>query len=274
MLTFGPRPWEAFSTEINRLVDDAAEIENKTRQARDYLGASRIGEECLRKLGYELWQMDRDEGRGFPGRILRIFERGHDAETRVVLQLVRAGWDIVRGNADDPRLKFRNARFAGHADGLVLSGPPVGGLSYPCLLELKCLNSTTWGGIEKVGLHEGHWEYWAQVQIYMAYLGYTQCLWIAENANTCQLYAEVVPVNLREAQELSDKAAKVLAATFPEELPRAYRSRTHSNCRWCHYQDRCWSEPAPEPAASPAGVPDWVRRLRERGNPKQENASE
>ena len=71
------------------------------QRPRDYLGGSRIGEPCARKLVYELTNAPIDQGKGFDGRMLRIFEAGvglarrcagqlEDAERRVEI-LVREG---------------------------------------------------------------------------------------------------------------------------------------------------------------------------------------
>jgi len=272
-LTFNPRPWGAFSTEVNRLVDAAAVEADKERKPRDYLGGSRLGEECLRKLAYEFHQTPKDSGRGFDGRLLRIFQRGHDAERRVVEQLLRAGWLVVRGDNDDERTSFSSGKLAGHADGYVASGPPLKWIVYPCLLEIKCVNANWWGRFDREGVARTHPGYFVQMQTYMAYLKQTMCWFLVENADTCELHSEIVNLDLRAAQEASDRAARVIATREPEEMPRAVRSRTAQICRECFFQDRCWSSPATDVVirseAQKAGIPDWVKKLHERGHAKQ-----
>lgn len=268
MLSVG-RPWEGFSTEINRRVDVATEEADRGRKPRDYLGGSRLGDECARKLSYEFHKIPRDPGRGFDGRLLRIFERGHDAETRVVSQLQRAGWQVLRGDVDDPRTSWKTAggKLAGHADGVVLGGPTVEGLSYPCLLEIKCLNNSNWGSAHREGVRLSHPLYYVQVQTYMAYLNLATAWFLVENADTCELHAEIVPLDLRAAQEASDRGVRIIRTRDPEEMPRAYHTRMARICKECFYQDRCWSSPAPAmPVPPPAvGVPEWIRRINERG---------
>jgi len=44
------------------------------------------------------------------------------------------------------------------------------------------------------------------------------------------------------AQEMSDKAVNILEATKANEvLPRVAFSKDFFDCKWCEFQDRCWS---------------------------------
>ena len=67
----------------------------KQRQSRPMrlsrLGASSIGEECLRKI----WMDWRGYGSvEFDGRMLRLFETGHLQEDRIVSDLKAAGYTV------------------------------------------------------------------------------------------------------------------------------------------------------------------------------------
>jgi hypothetical protein len=57
---------------IDALVNEALLVERDIAPPRDYLGASRIGEPCARRLCYELIYVPADEGAALSGRILRI----------------------------------------------------------------------------------------------------------------------------------------------------------------------------------------------------------
>ncbi len=65
------------ATRINALIDGALIGRYRRQAPRDYLGGSRIGEPCARRLVYEIGHVPPDEGREFDGTILRIFEAGH-----------------------------------------------------------------------------------------------------------------------------------------------------------------------------------------------------
>ena len=79
---------------INALIDSALVDRNVRQTPRTYLGGSRIGEPCTRKLVYEFTQTEIDAGKGFEGRTLRIFDVGHQFETLSIRWLRAAGFDL------------------------------------------------------------------------------------------------------------------------------------------------------------------------------------
>jgi hypothetical protein len=68
---------------ISDCVEQASVRKHANDQARGYLGASLIGDECLRKIQFE-WMVTTGS---FPSRVHSIFARGHyfEAETRQLL---------------------------------------------------------------------------------------------------------------------------------------------------------------------------------------------
>lgn len=87
--------------------------------------------------------------------------------------------------------------------------------------------------------------YAAQVALYQADLELHEhpALFTAVNADTMEIYAELVPFDAELAQRMSDRAVKVITATEAGELlPRAFSEPSHFECRMCPWQDRCWRE--------------------------------
>ena len=83
--------------------------------------------------------------------------------------------------------------------------------------------------------------YFAQCQLYMAYLELEVTLFTAMNKNTQELYHAVVAFDPAEAQRLSDKAADILRAVEAGELPPRIASASDFYvCRLCPYARRCW----------------------------------
>jgi hypothetical protein len=82
---------------INELIEHA---EPASENYRQYLGASAIGSECLRKIQFD-WMCDPK----FPGRIKDIFARGHFFEDVTRQHLIAAGFKF----APPERLEFRAA---------------------------------------------------------------------------------------------------------------------------------------------------------------------
>lgn len=224
------------------LLDQAIQAENAKQSPREYLGASRIGESCLRKLQYEYFNTPKDKP--FEGRILRIFHRGHQGETWLANWLRLAGFDLRTEKADGGQFGFIAAggKLRGHADGVFAGGPDEFG-PWPRLWECKCLGNKGWTKLEKEKLKKAYPVYYAQVQLYMAYfqLADNPALFTALNADSMEIYAESVPFDAACAQEMSDKAVNVLAACAAGEmLPRVAQREDWWECKFCDYSVRCW----------------------------------
>lgn len=231
---------------INALVDAALVERNRRQSPRDYLGGSRIGEACARRLVYEVAHTPKDAGRDFDGGILRIFDAGHQFEALSIRWLRQAGFDLRDRGADGEQFGFAAAggRLRGHADGVIVGGPDVG-IRWPSLWEHKALGQNSWADLVKRGLRQSKPIYFAQVQLYMAYLELEVALVTALNRDTLALHHEVVPFDAAEAQLLSDRAVDILRAADAGELPP--RIAAHPDfylCRFCPYAARCWEVPA------------------------------
>ena len=236
----------SISGQLSALIDDGMQRARSQQTARRYLGASRLGVSCERALQYEFAQASVDYGRETQGRILRIFERGHVNEESMVAWLRGAGFDLLTHKADGEQFGFSVAegRLQGHIDGVFVGGPE--GFAYPALWENKCLGSKSWRDLEKNRLAVSKPVYAAQLAMYQAYLDLHEnpAIFTAVNADTMEIYAELVPFDAALAQRMSDRAAKVITATeVGELLPRSFAEQTHFECRMCAWQDRCWRTP-------------------------------
>jgi hypothetical protein len=231
---------------INTLIDAALESEHRSKPARDYLGGSRIGEPCARRLAYEVTLTPVDDGKAVDGARLRIFDAGHQFEDLTIRWLQAAGFDLRTRNKDGRQFGFSVAggRLRGHIDGAIVSGPDVG-IAWPALFEHKALSQSSWTDLVKRGLRRSKPIYFAQCQLYMAYMELEVAVLTAMNKNTQELYHEVVPFEPAAAQRLSDKAVDILRALAAEELPpRIAAASDFYVCRTCPYARRCWEDDA------------------------------
>jgi hypothetical protein len=222
------------NTLINQLIEQA---EPASENYRQYLGASAIGSECLRKVQYE-WMCDPQ----FPGRIKDIFARGHFFENVTRQHLLAAGFIF----APPERLEFQAAEglFRGHADGILVNGPQIPALRYPSLWEHKCLGAKGWKAIERDGFVGLYAPYAAQVAIYQAYLDVTNpALVSVVNADTCERLHFLVPFDAASAQEMSDRAVTIIEATrVGELLARISEDPKDWHCVMCSHRERCWRQ--------------------------------
>ena len=230
------------SERINALINEALIERHRVQHPRDYLGGSRIGEACTRKLVYELTNVPIDDGKGFDGRMLRIFDAGHEFEALSIRWLRAAGFDLRDKGQDGRQFGFSIAggRIRGHIDGVIVAGPDVG-ISWPALFEHKSLNAKSWTDLVKRGVELSKPIYYAQMQVYMAYMDLGSALFTAVNKDSQALHHEVVGFDPRTAQALSDKAVDIIRATEAGELPpRIAESPDFHLCRWCFFALRCW----------------------------------
>lgn len=256
-MDFTPSPHAGFAAALQARIDAAMVAENAKQPPRNYLGASRLGEECSRALGYEYTHTPKDDGKGFSGTTLRIFDMGHDAETRMAAYLRLAGFTLVTEQQDGRQFGFGVAwdeegqryRVSGHIDGALIAGPDMNEMSmsfYPALWENKGLGAKSWNDVSKKGVAKSKPVYHAQMQIYMQYMGLADNpgLFTALNRDTGEIYAELVPFDASVAQAASDRGVRVISAQSPEELPRVATKEDDFRCRWCDWKERCWKQEA------------------------------
>jgi hypothetical protein len=225
---------------INTAVNAALErvVARTERPREQYLGASILGHECLRRIQFEWWL--RSE---FPAQTREIFERGHYFEERMRRHLVAAGFKFAPSEACE--FIAVGGTLRGHADGIIVRGPDLLGayVIYPLIFEHKCLKATSYREIERDGLEKKHSNYLVQVALYQAYLNITNpALFAITNADTCERLFFFVPFDAERAQLWSDRAANIITATRANELlPRGFDDPEKFPCKQCPHRERCWS---------------------------------
>jgi hypothetical protein len=221
------------SAAINNLIEAAEPPEENVRQ---YLGASTIGAECLRKIQFD-WMCD-------PAHATRtrdIFARGHFFEEVSRQHLIRAGFHFAP--ADRLGFAVADGLFRGHADGILIDGPKLPGIGFPCVWEHKALAAKGWRAIERDGLLKAYPQYATQIWLYQVYLAATEhaALFTATNADTCERLHLLLPFDPARAQEASDRAVAVIEATrVGELLPRISDDASDWRCKICGHRERCW----------------------------------
>ena len=70
---YGSNEPPSLNARLNALIDRALVAQNEAQPKRTYLGGSRIGEACSRRLVYEYTHTPHDPDKAFSGQTLRIF---------------------------------------------------------------------------------------------------------------------------------------------------------------------------------------------------------
>lgn len=249
MLDFNHRP--RIHEQIGDLIDAALATERNAQTPRNYLGGSRLGVACERALQYEYLHAPVDSGRETPGRVLRVFEVGHALEDLAIRWLRLAGFDLYTRKVNGGQFGFSVAdgRIRGHVDGVVNAAPEALGLRCPALWECKTMSDKSWRDTVKQGVTLSKPVYAAQLAVYQAYMegsipgiSSNPALFTAINKDSQAIWFELVPFDGGLAQRMSDRAVRVISASAAGELlPRFATTPTHFECKFCAWQDRCWS---------------------------------
>lgn len=207
---------------------------------RDHLGASIIGDECSRKLWYEFRWVKLP---GHTARILRLFARGNREED-VFIDLMRAAncdvWSVNPKTGKQWIMQWYGGHFGGSIDGI---GKNLVESRVPHILEFKTHNDKSFKDVQKKGVKEAKPQHWAQMQIYMhgsKQLGgkqITRAYYLAVNKNDDQLYGERVKYDKGAAEELLQKAEKIIASATPP--PRISDRPNWYLCAQCHFNAIC-----------------------------------
>ncbi len=225
---------------INAVIDKGLQDAEAKKAPRGYLGASLIGEACLRKIQYSY---QATKAKPHSGKTLRIFKAGYLFEDMSAEELRLAGFDLKTHYKEGEQFGFEVAggKIAGHIDGVLCGGPAV--IAYPALWEHKALGARSWNEVVKKGVAVARPVYAAQIPLYQAYMKLTEApaILTARNRDTQQLYHEPVPFDAALAQRMSDRAVQILEATKAGELlPRIAGNPSYFQCRWCDFAERCW----------------------------------
>jgi hypothetical protein len=106
---------------MSKIVEMIDEFHRKTSDTqRAHMGSSILGHQCERYLWYMFrWTFKEN----FPGRIRRLFRRGHNEEQTIVSDLRKIGIDIRDVGNNQARVEF-GGHVSGSIDGVIKSGVP------------------------------------------------------------------------------------------------------------------------------------------------------
>lgn len=249
------------SDKINDAIN-AGLIERRKREPkRTYLGASRLGEPCARKLCYEYAGTPPDPGRELTGLNLRIFDAGHALEDYAAEQFdapdkpvwdalaIRwfkdAGFDLVTRDQRDTTKQIGfsvlDGKMRGHTDGVFVKSP-IPEILTPCGWEHKGIKAKNWNKFRKHGVKVASGVYFDQIQCYMAYLDLPRYLFTVTNKDTCEMYHELIEFDAARAQRISDRGLEVIRAVEGGYLlDRVANNKDFYLCKFCDWRQRCWS---------------------------------
>lgn len=217
---------------------------------RSHLGASIVGGECNRAIWYGFRWFYKSK---FPARILRLFNRGHMEEGRLIALFLMIGVKVRQQDSEGKqyRISAAGGHFGGSGDGMLLGLPDLRE-DQVGLFEAKTHGETSFfklagknwekyrAGKEEFkgeGVRKSKPEHYVQMCVYMHKFGLGAALYVAVNKNTDSIYMEIIGANPEFAEFYIDRGTQLI---FTEEPPaRISESPGYFGCRFCDAIEIC-----------------------------------
>lgn len=232
-------------TILNPLVTKIdSTVESRQEPPRAHMGVSILGHTCDRKLwlGFRWAVIER-----FSGRILRLFQRGHNEEPVMAGYLRKAGIDLRFTGFDQKRVDF-GSHVSGSMDGVIVSGVPEAP-TRPHLWENKTHGEKSFREVERSGVEKSKPEHYAQAQGYMlgtfsdrfqeenGFGKIDRVLYTAVNKNTDEIYIERIRLDKAKAEAVVERGKRV--ATSDRMPPGISTDPSWYECKMCPMAKLC-----------------------------------
>lgn len=232
----------AFRTFLGKVIPHMGDAFRGADDAfRSHMGASQIGTECGRAVWYNFrWATKKQH----PGRLMRLFNRGHLEEARFIAMLLAIGCQVYQQdeNGNQFRISDCGGHFGGSGDGVAIGIPdlPAG---QPALTEFKTHSAASFKKLQEQGVRDSKFEHYVQMQTYMRKMGIAAALYLAVNKNDDDLYGEIVYLDTATADQFIDRAHKIIPLHVAPE--RINESPGWYKCKWCDHHPVCHTGKAP-----------------------------
>ena len=223
------------------LIYEQYEKRNEAEQSRTYLGASVVGRECKRALWYSFRWASKEK---FNGRLLRLFQTGHLAESRFVSDLRSIGatvYDVNPATGGQYSFSDLGGHMRGSMDGCAHRVPGAG--NHWLVLEFKTHSAKSFADLKKKGVEKAKPEHFIQMQVYMGWSSMQRALYLAVNKDTDELYSERLPFDKVVFDKAIAKAESIIFAEQPP--PKINDDPKFYLCSWCSHNGVCHGHQVP-----------------------------
>lgn len=226
--------------QLMPLAEDA--YNDKEDPFRSHLGASIIGKECAREIWGSFRWFQRPSHKG---ATLRLFNRGHLEEPRMIALLMLIGCKVwfQDGNGKQFRIHGYRGHYGGGIDG-VGQGIPDLPPDTNFLTEYKTHGDKSFNALIEKGVLQSKWEHFVQMQQYMGYYNLTHALYCAVNKNTDELHMEIIEYDPTQDKRYQERARIIVDSRTPPQ--RINNSPAWYKCKFCDQKDICHGAALPE----------------------------
>jgi len=198
-----------------------AAYEQEQEDPRPHMGASELGHHCDRWLWLKFRHAVIEQ---HDGRMLLLFQRGHEEEKRVYAHLRRIGVQVSKGKA----FAF-GSHVAGTCDGFVECLPHAP--KAKAILEIKTHSEKSFNDLKAKGVQEAKPMHWIQCCVYGLAAKMDRALYFAVNKNTDEIYTEWLHLDKDIARKYIERGQRIaLADRMPEP---ASADPSWYQCKWC-----------------------------------------
>jgi hypothetical protein len=203
--------------------------ESQQEQPRPHMGCSLLGHHCGRWMWLSFRQAVVER---FPGRILRLFRRGHREEGVVAEDLRNAGMEVRDAQA---RVDF-GSHVSGSLDGIIESGVPEAPKKRH-VLEIKTHSRKSFDALVKDGVQKSKPQHWAQCQAYMLGSVIDRTLYVAVCKDDDRIYVERIRLEKQKAKYYVERGQEIaLSDRMP---PPISEDPTWYQCKFCAAHSFC-----------------------------------
>lgn len=218
-------------------------IEYTAKQKRDaefpfrhHLGASIIGHPCERYLFYSFrWVQTPDHS----SRLLRIFERGHEEELRIINKLREIGLVISTDNGHGEQIRANDlpAHIGGSLDAMLhVPANLVERYGQYMPIEVKTHNHANFGKTFKRGINESHPQHYTQGNTYGWSWNTSHFMYVGLNKNDDSLGIQIHEVVKESASVHVTRGRNVV---YTQDARLVSRTDERWRCKMCDYADKC-----------------------------------
>ncbi len=201
--------------------------------ARDYIGASSIGSDCLRQIWYQYKGVKAEK---VPTKFRRTWAIGKALEQVIHNWLCDIGIVVVRNWPElvHPTMPF----FKGNVDGVWMkSRYKIHDQKPKAIIEIKTAKDASFKIFVKKGVKEWNPQYYAQIQSYMGMSGIHKTYILVLNKDSSDISDELVIFDPEFYKKLEDKA--LMIATAHIEPPKINGSPLWYQCKMCKFNKVC-----------------------------------